>query len=128
MPSTGAVQAKSTPAASPTDIEIRGGKPNKKLVYVDLGDMVRFNNSDNQDYRIRLWTKAHSKHSVIDVLLPALRSVTCMADPNAKKSDDCEYELFETNLQLPARGEKVASGGGGRIIIGPTPPPKKVRR
>jgi len=128
MPSTGAVQAKSTPAAPPTDIEISEGKPNKKVVYVDLGGMVRFNNSDNQDYRIRLWTKARSKHSVIDVLLPALGRVTCMADPDAKKKDDCEYELFQADLRPPAKGGEAASGGGGRIIIGPTPPPKKVRR
>jgi len=130
MPSTGAAKAKAKPASGtpPTVITIENGIPNEDISYVAEGGAVRFDNRDIVDYRIRLWTKARSKHSVIDLLLASLESVTCMTDPDAKKKDDCEYELFETNLRLPDKVGKVASGGGGRIIIGPTPPPKKERR
>jgi hypothetical protein len=130
MPSTGAAKAKakSTSRTPPTVITIENGIPSENNSYVAEGGAVRFDNRDIVDYRIRLWTKAHSKHSVIDLLLASLESVTCMTDPDAKKKDDCEYELFETNLRLPDRVEKATSGGGGRIIIGPTPPPKKERR
>ena len=130
MPSTGAAKAKLTPAVPPTDIDIRNGIPDKKLVYVDLGGTVRFNNGDNQDYRIRLWTKRRLKHPVINVLLSSLESVTCMTDPVAKKKDDCKYDLQPTDLQHPAKRGVAESGGGGRIIIGPTPapPPKREKR
>jgi len=105
-----------------------GGNPIEDPAYVDEGSTVQFENRDTVEYSIRLWTKKGIGHPVIDVLLPALGSVTCMTDPDDKKKNDCEYELFETSLRIPDKGGKAASGGGGRIIIGPTPPPKKVGR
>jgi len=124
MPSTGAAKAKekSNPAAPPTMIAVTNGKPNKKIAYVNVEGTLQFDNRDSTDYRIRLGAKHRSKHSVIDVLLPAVGSVTFMADPRTKKKDSCEYVLLPTNLQLPGGGE--AAAGGGKIIIGPTPPPK----
>jgi hypothetical protein len=130
MPSTGAAKAKakSTPAAPPTVVVITDGIPNNKIAYVNVEGTVQFDNHDTTDYRIRLWAKKRARHPLIDVLLPAVDSVTLMADPLAKQDDDCEYDLVQTDLQHPARGEKTASGGGGKIIIGPTPSPKKGRR
>ncbi len=130
MPSTGAAKArtKSTPAAPPTDITITNGLPDKKIAYVNVEGTVKFSNQDSKDYRIRLWTKGRRKHPLIDALLAQVGSVTLMADPLAKKDDDCEYEVLAVDLLHPALGDKVASGGGGKIIIGPTPGPKKVGR
>ena len=48
-----------------------------------------------------------------------------MADPHAKKKDESRYDLLPTNLLKPAEGGVAASGGGGKIVIGPTPGPKK---
>ncbi len=127
MPSTGAAKAKakSTPTAPPTVIEITDGIPHKEIAYVNVEGTVQFDNHDSKDYRIRLWAKGRRKHPLIDVLLSGVGSVTLMADPLAKKKDECEYELLPTDLQHPASGGEAASGGGGKIIIGPTPSPKK---
>ena len=127
MPSLGAAKArlKSTPAAPPTDITITNGVPDKKIAYVNVEGTVKFSNQDSNDYRIRLWAKGHRKHPLIDVLLTQVGSVTLMADPLAKKNDDCVYEVLGVDLMHPALGDKVASGGGGKIIIGPTPGPRK---
>jgi hypothetical protein len=125
MPDTAAAKAKSTPAAPPTVIEVTGGLPHKEISYVNVQGTVQFDNRDSKDYRIRLWAKGGRKHPLIDVLLPGVGSVTLMADPLAKKKDECEYELLPTNLQHPASGGDAASGGGGKIIIGPTPGPKR---
>lgn len=125
MPSAGAAKAKSTPAAPPTVIVVERGLPHKEVSYVNVEGTIQFDNHDSKDYRIRLWAKGRRKHPLIDVLLPGVGSVTLMADPLAKKSDECEYELLPTDLQRPVSGGKVASGGGGKIIIGPTPSPKK---
>ena len=125
MPSTGAAKAreKSNPAAPPTVIAVNNGKPHKKIAYVHVGGTVQFENRDSTDYRIRIRTKHRRKHPVIDVLLPAVGGVTFMTDPHAKKKDSCEYALLPTNLQVPSDGGEAAAGGG-KIIIGPTPPPK----
>ena len=130
MPSTGAAKArtKSTPAAPPTDITITNGLPDKKIAYVNVEGTVKFGNQDSKDYRIRFWAKGRRKHPLIDALLAQVGSVTLMADPLAKKNDDCEYEILAVDLLHPGLGDKVASGGGGKIIIGPTPGPKKVGR
>jgi hypothetical protein len=122
MPSTGTAKAKSTPAAPPTVIEVTGGLPHKEVAYVNVEGTVQFDNHDGKDYRIRLFAQKRSKHPLIDVLLPAVGSVTLMADPRAKRKDECAYDLLPTDLQHPARGGDAASGGGGKIIIGPTPP------
>jgi hypothetical protein len=126
MPSTGAAKAKakSTPAAPPTMIEIKDGKPDKQLAYVNVEGSVQFENRDSTAYRIRLWEKKHRKHPLIDILLSAVGSITLMADPRAKKKDECKYDLLPTNLLRPADGGVAASGGGGKIIIGPVPGPK----
>jgi hypothetical protein len=127
MPSTGAAKAKtkSSPAAPPTVIDITDGLPHKEIAYVNVEGTVQFDNHDSTDYRIRLWANNRRRHPLIDVLLSAVGSVTLMADPLAKKMDECDYDLLPTDLQHPASGDKVASGGGGKIIIGPTPGPKK---
>jgi hypothetical protein len=128
MPSTAATKAKikSAPAAPPVIIKIIGGNAVPPISYVDVGGTVQFDNQDSSDYRIRLWEKKHRKHPLIDVFLPQVGSITLMADPLAKKKDECAYDLLQTNLRHPT-GENIASGGGGKIIIGPTPSPKKTR-
>lgn len=131
MPSTAAAKAKagSTPAAPPTMIEIKDGLPSMEVAYVNVNGTVQFDNRDNKDYRIRLFSKKSSKHPLINVLLPAVGSVTLMADPRARKKDECKYALLPTDLQHPASGGDAASGGGGKIIIGPTPPaPHRIGR
>jgi hypothetical protein len=125
MPSAAATKAK--PKSIPTAIEITSGEPNPTTAYVDVGGTVQFHNSDRSDYRIRLWTKKGQQHAVIDVLISAGGDVTLMTDPDAKKQDDCEFNILSTSLRHPV-GDKAASGGGGKIIIGPTPSPHRAGR
>lgn len=129
MATTGAAKAKAktTPAAPPTVIEVTDGDPHKEYSYVKEGGTVQFDNRDNKGYRIR-FKAMPEQFSLIDVLLPAVGSVTLMADPLAKKGDEVKFELIPTNLQHPFKGDIAASGGGGKIVIGPTPSPKKSTR
>lgn len=126
MPSAGAAKAKakSSPAASPIIIKIIGGKAVPPISYVDVEGTAQFDNHDSTDYRIRLWEKKHRKHPLIDILLPAVGGITLMADPEAKRKDECVFDLLPTNLKRPG-DLTIASGGGGKIVIGPTPSPKK---
>jgi hypothetical protein len=130
MPSTGTARAreKSNPAAPPTKIAITNGVPDKKIAYVNVEGTVTFENNDSTGYRIRLWAKGRRRHPLIDVLLAQVQSVTLMADPRARKKDACEYDVLSVDLKHPDGSSKVASGGGGKIIIGPTPGPKKPTR
>jgi hypothetical protein len=125
---TARAKVKPTPAAPPTIIEVTDGLPHKDTSYVSIGGTVQFDNHDPQDYRIRLWSTTRDKHPFIDVFLPAVGSVTLMADPLAKKDDECAFDLLPTDLQNPTKAAKASSGGGGKIIIGPGPSPKKASR
>ncbi len=139
MPSQGTAKAKAKsaaanrptstdPAAPPTIITITKGDPDKAIAYVIVGGTAQFDSKDSVDYRLRLWGTNRDHHAAIDVLLPALGSVTVMTDPEAKEADEAPYDLFPTNVQNPTKGSaKNASGGGGKIIIGPGPGPKKSR-
>jgi hypothetical protein len=139
MPTQGTARAKAkpavakrpptaNPAAPPTIITIDHGVPDKDPAYVDLGGTAQFDNKDSVDYRLRLWGGKRDHHAAIDVLLPALGSVTVMTDPEAAPDDETPYDLLPTNVQSPSKGKQAASGGGGKIIIGPGPAgPKKIR-
>jgi hypothetical protein len=48
-------------------------------------------------------------------------------DGRSKSQEKCVYDLLPTNLLKPSDGGVAASGGGGKIIIGPTPGPKRGR-
>jgi hypothetical protein len=132
MATTGAAKAKTkanyTPAAPPTVIDVEDGLPNKETSYVALEGTVQFNNRDATGYRIRLWVGKREKHPFIDVLLPGVAGVTLMADPLAKGNEECAFDLIPTSLKHPSKGEDVATGGGGKIIIGPTPVPPRGKR
>jgi hypothetical protein len=133
MATTGAAKAKAkaTSAAPPTIIRITDGLPNREISYVNVDGTVQFDNHDSTDYRIRLWSRKRDHHAYIDVLLPAVGGVTLMADPLAKKDDECAFDLIPSVLQQRAKsasaggGETKETGGGGKIIIGPTPSPRK---
>jgi hypothetical protein len=140
MPTQGTAKAKAKPApaakgpttaepaAPPTIITITGGAPDKAIAYVNINGTAQFDNHDSIDYRLRLWGTNHDRHAAVDVLLPAIGSVTVMTDPAAKQKDEVPYDLFPTNvLNLGPGGGKVESGGGGKIVIGPGPSPKKSR-
>ena len=133
MPSQGAAKAKAKanlvtdPAAPPTIIEVTDGNPHKEVSYVNVGGTAQFENHDARDYRVRLWTKQHDKHAAVDVLLPGVGSFTLMTDPDAKEKDEVAFDLLPTSVVTPGKGERAQSGGGGKIIIGPSPSPKKAR-
>src|SRR6202050_311257 len=110
MPTQGTAKAKAksapakrltttNPAAPPTIITITQGVPDKDPAYVDIGGTAQFDSKDTVDYRLRLWGGNHDHHAAIDVLLPALGSVTVMTDPDAKDQDETPYDLLPTNLQ-----------------------------
>jgi hypothetical protein len=134
MATTGAAKAKTkvkaNQAAPPTMIDIVNGVANKLVAYVNLEGTVQFSNRDAKDYRLRLWTNERDKHAVVDVLLPQVSSITLMTDPLSKLDEQCDYDILPTTLQpsSPSRSDKAATGGGGRIIIGPTPAPPKGKR
>jgi hypothetical protein len=139
MPTQGTAKAKAksapanrtpvaTPAAPPTVITITGGAPDKDTVYVKVGGTVQFDNDDAVDYRLRLWGNNRDHHAAVDLLLPAVGSVTVMTDPDAKENDETPYELFATKMLNSAKSAaRNESGGGGKIVIGPGPSPKKAR-
>lgn len=126
-----------TTAVPPVVISVTNGVPDKGTVTVNIGGTVRFDNNDSVAYLVRLTD--HDKHAAIDVLLPADGSVSFMTDPDAKASDEVDFDILQVTMQnaaksLPssAKGVIVASGGGGKIIIGSSvttnPPPKKASR
>jgi hypothetical protein len=126
-----------TTAVPPVVISVTNGVPDKDTVTVNIGGTVRFDNNDSVFYLVRLTD--HDKHAAIDVLLPADGSVSFMPDPDAKASDEVDFDILQVTMQnaaksLPssAKGVIVASGGGGKIIIGSSvttnPPPKKASR
>jgi hypothetical protein len=123
MPETGAVRQK-----SPVPITIKDRNADPKIVYVEPGGTVRFDNQDDEDYRVRLFTRGHEKHPDVDILVPAFGSATFMVDPEINEGE-CEYELIETNLARLDRksgkddggGTTETAGGDGRIVIGPNP-------
>ena len=140
-PATARAKAKGnqvpTTAVPPVVISVTNGVPDKGTVTVNIGGTVRFDNNDSVAYLVRLTD--HDKHAAIDVLLPADGSVSFMPDPDAKASDEVDFDILATMQNaakgLPAsnKGIIVASGGGGKIIIGPSaptppPPPKKASR
>jgi hypothetical protein len=116
------------PAAPPTIITITNGQPDKAVAYVNIGGTAQFDNHDSVDYRLRLWGGNHDHHAAVDVLLPSVGSVTVMTDPQSKLKDEAPYDLFPTNVTNAGKGGgDGASGGGGKIVIGPGPIPKKAR-
>jgi hypothetical protein len=143
MPTQGTAKAKAksapakrltttNPAAPPTIITITQGVPDKDPAYVEIGGTAQFDSKDTVDYRLRLWGGNHDHHAAIDVLLPALGSVTVMTDPDAKDQDETPYDLLPTNVQAPAKASaktgstaRTEGGGGGKIIIGPGPAASK---
>ena len=128
-----------TTAVPPVVISVTNGVPDKGTVTVNVGGTVRSSTiNDSVAYLVRLTD--HDKHAAIDVLLPADGSVSFMPDPDAKASDEVDFDILQVTMQnaaksLPssAKGVIVASGGGGvKIIIGSSvttnPPAQKGRR
>jgi hypothetical protein len=113
---------------SPRIITIKNRTADPDVVYVEPEGTVRFDNQDDKDYRVRLFTREHHQHADIDILVPAYGSATFMVDPRTEEGK-CDYELIETNLARRERktgegdgGETPdTAGGGGRIVIGPNP-------
>jgi hypothetical protein len=140
MPTQGTAKAKAKPAAAanrsttanpaapPTIITVTKGEPDKAVAYVNVGGTAQFDNRDSVDYRLRLWGVDHNRHAAVDVLLPALGSVTVMTDPLSAPNDETPYDLLPTNVQNPTKGAKPDGAGGGRIIIGPGPAAAKKSR
>jgi hypothetical protein len=137
MPTQGTAKAKAKPAATakrtnpaapPVVISITNGAPDKDPAYVDIGGTAQFDSKDPIDYRLRLWGGNHDHHAAIDVLLPALGSITVMTDPEAAPDDETPYDLLPTNVQNSSKGKQAAGGGGGKIIIGPGPAASKKSR
>jgi len=144
MATQGAAKAKAkgnqvpSAAVPPIVITVTNGNPDKITVTVDIGGTVRFDNDDSVAHLVRLTD--HDKHAAVDVLLPADGSVSFMTDPDAKASDEVDFDILPAPMQNAAKGLAnsskgviVASGGGGKIIIGPSaptppPPPKKASR
>ena len=110
-------------------ISVTNGQPDKNTAMVAIGGTVRFDNNDNTDYLVRLTDQ--KKHAAVDVLLPTVGSVSFMTDPEAKPKDEvADFDLLQATTPNSSKGTIVASGGGGKIIIGPsapTPAPKKSR-
>jgi hypothetical protein len=126
-PATARAKAKGnqvpTTAVPPVVISVTNGVPDKGTVTVNIGGTIRFDNNDNIDYLVRLTDQ--KKHAAVDVLLPAVGSVSFMTDPDAKAKDEVDFDLLQATPNS-SKGTIVASGGGGKIIIGPsapTPPP-----
>jgi hypothetical protein len=115
------VQVKTQPTV--VVITITEGQPDPNPARVRLGNMLRFDNTDDRDYLI--WGLRISRYLGTDVLLPALGSVTVFVDA-ATEQGTFGFELFPTNLRnraiLASRAGIVpldAGGGGGQIIVDP---------
>jgi hypothetical protein len=106
----------STAGASPTIITVSGGSPTPDTVNVLAGARIQFINDDGQSYLIRMLSSTGTAPA-IDVVLPALASVTLMVDPATREATK-EYKLLAIKLShVGLRAD--TSGGGGRIIINP---------
>jgi hypothetical protein len=106
MANAGAAKAKYPPADA--TVTVTGGYPSPDPVEVNTDGTVQFVNSDNSDYRVRLWTREHDKHADVDILLPARGGTTVIVDPDTKLQGECRYELLPT-LLLKAIAAKIAA-------------------
>jgi hypothetical protein len=117
MPNEGTKREK-YPAAPPVTVTIEHGTAKPKSVDIHPRGAVQFDNKDHTDYRVRLRIRNEERHPDIDILLAGFGSATFMVDPDVDEGE-CEYQLFETNLDDLAPGQNAAVAG--RIVIGPNP-------
>jgi hypothetical protein len=125
-----AVRQKRYPSMPPATVTIRDRMAMPDTIFIHPSGAVQFDNKDESDYRLRLWTRRSEKHPDIDILLPGFASVTFLVDPAVKKGE-CRYQFFETNLanlkneKGPGKtGTPGQAEAAGRIVIGPNPSPK----
>jgi hypothetical protein len=110
-------------------ITIEGGNPSPANVSVVRGGIVRFTNTDPQDYVIRLFVQGDRIAPDVDQFLPSFDSRTLVAglelEPNEEST--CVYEVIETSPCLEETDKKSfrairrrdkKNGGGGTIHVG----------
>jgi hypothetical protein len=137
MPGTSAAKAKNKVQYVPDAIiAIVEGQPVPPDVNITASGTVQFVNTDDRNWRVRLFTREHGEHADVDLFLPVRSSATVIAPDKG----ECKYEILDaTNVAsngkrngggtIAAGGAATASatantsraggGGGGTIKIGP---------
>ncbi len=123
MSGTGTKQKKTPPPApppaaassAPTIVMVTNGDPSPDPVTVAPGARIQFTNNDTQGYLIELLS-VKGNTPAINVMLPALASITLMVNP-ASSAGTTEYNLLVIKQPVGIRTD--TGGGGGRIIINP---------
>jgi hypothetical protein len=136
MPGTSAAKAKNKVQYVPDAIiAIVEGQPVPPDVSITSSGTVQFVNTDDRNWRVRLFTREHGEHADVDLFLPVRSSATVIAPDKG----ECKYEILDaTNVasngrrngggtiaagtataSATANTSRAGGGGGGTIKIGP---------
>ncbi len=112
--SSSAAKAKSKVLYVPDAIiTITLGQPSPQDVSITAKGTVQFVNTDDANWRVRLFTREHGEHADVDLFLPVRSSATVIAPDKG----ECRYEVLDatnvaSNVKRNGGGGAVAAGGG----------------
>jgi hypothetical protein len=111
MPGTSAAKAKHKVQYVPDAIiAIVDGQPVPADVFIKPNGTVQFVNTDDMNWRVRLFTREHGGHADVDLFLPVRSSATVIAPDKG----ECKYEILD-GTEVASNGKR---NGGGTIVAG----------
>jgi hypothetical protein len=118
MPGTSAAKAKNNVQYVPDAIiTITGGQPAPADVNIKPNGTVQFVNTDDVNWRVRLFTRLHEEHADVDLFVPVRSSVTVIAP----EKGECKYIVLEAANVASNKVDAASTGkrnGGGTIQVG----------
>lgn len=100
---------------SPQTITILDGEPSSQSVTISEDQDIIFQNDDNVDYLLQLWTQGNNHQIDICPVLPANGSLTYQPNPaNSNGNGRCHYNILTTTGKLT----NPTDTGSNVIIIG----------
>jgi hypothetical protein len=104
------------PIADPntTTITIQNGEPSSDSVTISAGDELIFENEDNEDYLLELFTQGNNHRIDLCPVLPANGSLSYYPDPsNANGNGRCHYNV----LTMSGEPTRPTDNNGSNVII-----------
>src|ERR1700733_10725366 len=118
MPGTSAAKAKNRVLYVPDAIiTITDGLHLTADVSIKPNGTVQFVNTDDVNWRVRLFTREHGEHADVDLFLPVRSSATVIAP----EKGECRYEVLDAAELAANKLEAASTGkknGGGAMAAG----------